>query len=80
MEEGIYFDGHDRTISEIIECLDKKIQYIEQELYSNIAALYEKIEQLRPELDAQTERSEQKFDLEIFEVIEASNPFLQNLK
>lgn len=80
LTDDIYYNGHYTPMRKAIEELNKKIEYVERDLYNAITELYALIEQLRPESNAQTEKPKQKFDLEIFEAIEAFNPFLQNLK
>jgi hypothetical protein len=58
----------------------KRLDSIERTAYATMADVYALMDQLRSETKATIENPKQKFDLEIFEAIEASNPFLQNLK
>jgi len=63
-----------------LDIIKAKLEGIECTEYATKADIYAIMDQFRSETKVTIENPEQKFDLEIFEVIEASNPFLQNLK
>lgn len=78
--EDIYYQGSYIATREAIIDIIERLDSIEHTAYATMAEVYDIIDQLRSETKATVENPKQKFDLEIFEVIETSNPFLQNLK
>lgn len=77
---NIRYDNYYMPLQEIIENIEHKIEDLTSKIYSIEANLKEEISMLRTKTSEKSENPKQKFDLEIFEEIEASNPFLLNLK
>ncbi len=77
---NIRYDNYYIPLQEVIENIEHKIEDLAGRIWYTEASLREEISMLRTKTGVKPENPKQKFDLEIFEEIEGSNPFLLNLK